>query len=136
MFASQEAFWYIDKDTDGKLGLEDVQQTLARAARPAFADAELAAMFGAADMDSSSFIDFVEFVAMMIEKNHVARYAAAFSLFLLQSSCSCCSCGCYVAMCTHVLDGDDLIMLLPSFLHAVRHSCGCASKDSHVIDNM
>lgn len=68
----QEAFWHNDKDRDGKLSIQDVQQTLGHAAMPAFADEELAAVFIAADMDSSNHIEFAEFVAVMIDR-HVAR---------------------------------------------------------------
>ena len=69
----QEAFWQMDKDKDGHINPLELRQALLRGAVPVPAEAEFQTMFNATDMDKSGYIDYVEFVATMLDTDSVAQ---------------------------------------------------------------
>ena len=69
----QEAFWQMDKDKDGHINPLELRQALLRGAVPVPPEAEFQTMFNATDIDKSGYIDYVEFVATMLDTDSVAQ---------------------------------------------------------------
>ncbi|KAL3159849.1 Mitogen-activated protein kinase cpk1 [Trebouxia sp. C0009 RCD-2024] len=67
----KEAFWQMDKDRDGNINPSELRQALLRGAVPVPPEAEFQALFNATDMDKSGYIDYVEFVATMLDTDSV-----------------------------------------------------------------
>ena len=75
MLFLQKLFWHLDRDQDSKLGLQDVTQTLAKGGFAVPPEEEVIALFNAADVNHTSYIDFPKFVAVLIDKHHLGRCA-------------------------------------------------------------
>ena len=69
----QEAFWHLDKDKDGNINPLELRQALQQGGVPVPPEAEFQAMFNASDVDKSGYIDYVEFVAVMLDSASVAQ---------------------------------------------------------------
>lgn len=69
----QEAFWQMDKDKDGHINPLELRQALLRGAVPVPSKAEFQTIFDATDVDKSGYIDYVEFVATMLDTSSVAQ---------------------------------------------------------------
>lgn len=61
----------MDKDRDGNINPSELRQALLRGAVPVPPEAEFQALFNATDMDKSGYIDYVEFVATMLDTDSV-----------------------------------------------------------------
>lgn len=68
----QEVFWQLDKDRSGGLQPNEVREALLKAGIPCPGEAEFAALFEASDFNKSGNIDYVEFVATMLDGDRVA----------------------------------------------------------------
>ena len=80
----QEHFWHLDQDKDGKLGLQDVQQALAGGGICIPPEEDVIAIFNAADIIHTSRLDFANFAAIMVEKQHYARSVLDLMCILMQ----------------------------------------------------
>lgn len=65
----------MDRDQDSKLGLQDIKQTLAKGGIAVPPEGEVIALFNAADVNHTNYIDFPKFGAVMLDKHHLGRYA-------------------------------------------------------------
>ena len=63
----------MDKDKDGNINPLELRQALLQGAVPVPPEAEFQNLFKATDMDKSGFIDYVEFVATMLDSDSVAQ---------------------------------------------------------------
>ena len=69
----QEAFWQMDKVKDGNIDPAELRQALLRGSVPVPPEAEFRSMFNATDVTRSGYIDYVEFVATMLDADAVAQ---------------------------------------------------------------
>ena len=77
----------MDKDRDGKISPLELRQALLQGGVPVPAEAQFQAMFSATDMDKNGYIDYIEFVAVMLESSSVAQWVSVLALLLLSVSC-------------------------------------------------
>lgn len=63
----------MDKDKDGNINPLELRQALLQGGVPVPPEAEFQTMFKATDMDKSGYIDYVEFVATMLDSTSVAQ---------------------------------------------------------------
>ena len=91
----------MDSDEDGNLGLQDVQDTLAKGGVAVPHEEDVIALFNAADVNQTSYIDFAKFAAIMIDQSRPVRYTgsrlaclpcAACELICCLKLCSCVAC--------------------------------------------
>ena len=69
----QEVFWQIDKDKSGTLEPPELRDALLRLGIPVPGEADFQALFDASDINKHGHIDYVEFVATMLDSDRVAR---------------------------------------------------------------
>ena len=74
--AVQEVFWQIDKDKSGTLEPTELRNALLQLGIPVPGEADFQALFDASDINKHGHIDYVEFVATMLDSDRVARWAA------------------------------------------------------------
>lgn len=71
----QEVFWQIDKDKSGTLEPTELREALLKLGIPVPGEADFQALFDASDINKHGHIDYVEFVATMLDSDRVARWA-------------------------------------------------------------
>ncbi len=71
----QEVFWQIDKDKSGTLEPTELRDALLKLGIPVPGEADFQALFDASDINKHGHIDYVEFVATMLDSDRVARWA-------------------------------------------------------------
>ena len=73
----------MDKDKDGSINPLELRQALLQGGFPVPPEPQFQAMFSAIDMDKNGYIDYVEFVAVMLESSSVAQCVSVLALLLL-----------------------------------------------------
>ncbi len=73
----------MDKDKDGNINALELRQALLQGGVPVPPEPQFQAMFSATDMDKSGYIDYVEFVAVMLESSSVAQWGSVLTLLIL-----------------------------------------------------
>eukprot|EP00891_Asterochloris_glomerata_P004636 jgi/Astpho2/4636/Aster-00208 len=69
----KEVFWQIDKDKSGTLEPTELRDALLKLGIPVPGEADFQALFDASDINKHGHIDYVEFVATMLDSDRVAR---------------------------------------------------------------
>ncbi len=71
----------MDKDKDGNINPLELRRALLQGGVPVPPEPQFQAMFSATDVDKNGYIDYVEFVAVMLESSSVAQWVSVFTLF-------------------------------------------------------
>ncbi|KAK9811310.1 hypothetical protein WJX72_001575 [[Myrmecia] bisecta] len=69
----KDMFWQIDKDKSGEVDPRELRESLVKAGMTVPPQAEFNKLFRACDVNGSGQIDYVEFVATMMDSDRVAR---------------------------------------------------------------
>ena len=73
----------MDKDKDGNINPLELQQALLQGGVPVPPEPQFQAMFSATDVDKNGYIDYEEFVAVMLESSSVAQWVSVLTLLLV-----------------------------------------------------